>query len=210
MHKDKSAEPVPDFHFRTHSPEPLRKREHEEGVTDFSGLRIVGQLLHLYLLCERDEQLVVIDQHAAHERILYQQLRTAYEEKAIPRQSLMFPVPVEVTPEQSESLAKYRDDIEMLGISAEHFGEDTWVVKSVPAPVGNLEPAEILLEALEKLSSGSSRKAVPQEPRGFSLFVESALLVVGAVPPGCPPPGPEDRVPVASSTENAEEGAVVE
>jgi DNA mismatch repair protein MutL len=160
FHKEEASEPVAQFHVRSHVPELISANGYEKGVTDFSGLTIVGQLFHLYLLCERDGQLVVIDQHAAHERIIYQQLRSAYHEREIPRQNLLFPVSVEVTPEQAEILEKHGEDIETLGFTVVHFGEETWVVKSVPAIVKNVDPAELLFETLDKLRSGSSQKAV--------------------------------------------------
>lgn len=139
-------------------PSHLPQRHGEEDLTDFSGLTLLGQLFHLYLLCEQNEKLVVIDQHAAHERILYQQLRSAYGKRSIPRQSLMFPVTVEVGPEQAETLEKYGDAIAELGFALQHFGDETWVIKSVPALVASVDPAELLAETLEKLASGGGDK----------------------------------------------------
>jgi DNA mismatch repair protein MutL len=154
-----SAEPPAEFHVLPHAAGSTSDHVPEQGGTVFSGLTLVGQLFQLYLLCERDGQFVVIDQHAAHERILYQQLSSAYHERKIPRQSLLFPVTVEVAHEQAETLGEHEEDIRRLGFIVDHFGDETWVIKSVPALVKNSDPAELLLESLDILRSSGGRKA---------------------------------------------------
>lgn len=154
-----TGEPVPDEPVQTFFP-PRAAVDADEVPLDFSGLNLIGQLFNLYLLCERDGQLVVIDQHAAHERILYQQLRSGYEKKCIPRQSLMFPVTVEVDPDQGETLERHGDEMAALGFTLQHFGEETWVIKSVPATVGYLDPSELFFDSLAKLVAGGNRKKI--------------------------------------------------
>ncbi len=133
--------------------------------TEFSGLSLIGQFLQLYLLCERDGRLVVIDQHAAHERILYQQLRHGFEQSEIPSQSLMFPVTVELGPDQAEILNRENEAVAALGIQVEHFGESTWVIKAVPALVSQLPPQDVLTDILHGLrnrSAGEPSGVVPE------------------------------------------------
>ncbi|MCI5114751.1 MAG: DNA mismatch repair endonuclease MutL [Candidatus Electrothrix sp. AW1] len=122
---------------------------------EYSGLRLIGQLLQLYLLCEHNEQLVVIDQHAAHERILYQQLRTAYEEQAVAVQQLLFPVTVELEPHYADILEQEEEAVASLGLHVDFFGDTTWVIKGVPALVGKIAPQEVLLDILDGLAAGS-------------------------------------------------------
>ena len=121
-----------------------------------SGLTLIGQFLQLYLLCERDGQLVVIDQHAAHERILYQRLRRGYEQREIPGQSLMFPVTIELGPDHAETLEKEAEAVAALGIQVEYFGDTTWVIKAVPALVSQLSPQDVLTDILDGLRNRSS------------------------------------------------------
>ncbi len=131
----------------------------------YSGLRLIGQFLNLYLLCEHEEQLVVIDQHAAHERILYQQLRTAYEQQAVAVQNLLFPVTVELGPDHADILEQEAEAVAALGLTVEFFGDTTWVIKAVPALVDKVSPQEVLFDILNGLAarSGSSRsEAVPE------------------------------------------------
>jgi len=124
--------------------------------TGGSGLTLIGQFLQLYLLCERDGQLVVIDQHAAHERILYQRLCLAYEQREIPGQSLMFPVTVELGPDHAEAMEKEAEAVAALGVQVEYFGDTTWVIKAVPALVSQLSPQDVLIDILDGLRNRSS------------------------------------------------------
>ncbi len=121
----------------------------------YNGLRLIGQLRNLYLLCEHDEQLVVIDQHAAHERILYQQLRSAYEERAVAVQNLLFPVTVELGPDHADILEQEKEAVSSLGLEVAFFGDATWVIKGVPALVGKIAPQEVLFDILDGLAAGS-------------------------------------------------------
>uniref|UniRef100_UPI004055E8A7 DNA mismatch repair endonuclease MutL n=1 Tax=Candidatus Electronema sp. TaxID=2698783 RepID=UPI004055E8A7 len=121
------------------------------------GLRLIGQLAKLYLLCELDGQLVVIDQHAAHERIIYQQLRDNYQQRRPASQALLFPVTAELKPEQTDLLEKEREAVAALGVEAEFFGGNTWLIKTLPALAAHLPPQEVLADILDGLAA-----AVPE------------------------------------------------
>lgn len=123
----------------------------EAGGQALDGLQVIGQLFDLYLLCQRGDVLVLIDQHAAHERIIYQQLRRGFLNRAIPSQSLMFPVPVELGPEQSETIERAGDALQALGFVVEPFGDATWVIQALPAQLSHLDPAKMLHEVLDEL-----------------------------------------------------------
>lgn len=118
-----------------------------------SGLRLIGQFASLYMLCEQDDQLVVIDQHAAHERILYQQLRQNYEQRQLASQTLLFPVTVELRPEQADILEENSETVAWLGLEAEFFGGGTWIIKALPASVAHLPAQEVLTDILNGLAA---------------------------------------------------------
>ncbi|MCW5206895.1 DNA mismatch repair endonuclease MutL [Desulfobulbus sp. F5] len=152
-----SAEPQPQFReqppLTTAAIRPaLLLNEPKRG-----GLRLIGQLLNLYLLCEHEGQLVVIDQHAAHERIIYQQLRENYEQRQPASQALLFPVTVELKPEHADILEKKGEAVAALGLEAEFFGGSTWVIKSLPDLAAHLPPHEVLADILDGLAA-----AVPE------------------------------------------------
>lgn len=127
------------------------------------GLSLIGQLLKLYLLCEKDGRLLVIDQHAAHERILYGRLRQAYCKREVPGQNLLFPVTVELGPDHCDLMEHYGEEVASLGLQVDHFGDTTYVIKAVPALVSQLPPEDILIDSLDALKNWgtSGQGAVP-------------------------------------------------
>jgi len=147
-------------------PDDPEKQEEQEG--NLSGLSLIGQLLDLYLLCEKDGQLLVIDQHAAHERILYGKLRQAYLSSTVPAQNLLFPVTVELGPDHCELVDRQGEILSQLGLDVAHFGESTYVIKAVPALVSTLSPADILSETLDGLRGSNLR-----EDEGIPAAVDS-------------------------------------
>ena len=129
--------------------EPLcdTNRERQTSTTPlalFPGLRYVGQIFNSYLLCESDEGLVAIDQHAAHERLLFEKLKKQYQANQLASQSLLFPEVAECSPAQIRILEKFGADIAALGLDIHEFGGESYVVKAVPAILGHLSPREIL------------------------------------------------------------------
>ncbi len=147
------------------------------------GLTLIGQLFDLYLLCEKNGQLVVIDQHAAHERVIYEELRRNYLQRDIPRQSLMFPVSVEFSPSQSEAMDAREEIVAQLGFSVEHFGDDTWIVKAVPALISHVDTAELLHDTLEGLRSVAGGKPPDGIPPGIEALL-STMACKAAVKAG--------------------------
>ena len=115
-------------------------------------LQLIGQFANLYLLCELEDQLVVIDQHAAHERILYEQLKQHYEQQTA-SQALLFPVTVELGLEQAELLEQEGATVAALGLTAEFFGGSTWLIKALPAAVAHLPAEEVLADILAGLAA---------------------------------------------------------
>jgi DNA mismatch repair protein MutL len=119
----------------------------------FSSLRPVGQVLGLYLVCEGPEGLVLIDQHAAHERVTYERMRCQAARGAIHRQPLLFPEPIAVRPEVEEFIAARSADLERLGFEVEPVGPRRMVVRTVPAPLTGANSERLLRDLLEELET---------------------------------------------------------
>ena len=112
--------------------------------TERSGrLKYVGQFMGSYLLCETGDGIAVIDQHAAHERLLFETLKKQYRDMAMPSQALLFPEIIECTPEQIEMLQKHGPELAAIGLTIQEFGGQSYVIKAVPAILGHLGPREI-------------------------------------------------------------------
>jgi DNA mismatch repair protein MutL len=96
----------------------------------------------------------VIDQHALHERILYEQLREKVLGGALESQRLLVPEPVDLTATESAAALEHSELLARLGVEVQPFGGETVLVSSYPAMLANLSPAEVLRELVEKLLAG--------------------------------------------------------
>ena len=102
-------------------------------ASSLPALRVVGQLSASYIIAEGPDGLYLIDQHAAHERILFEQIKDQRSHRRIDVQTLLEPVPFEVTPRQEEVLKTRCENLAEFGFSVEPFGEGTFLVRTVPA-----------------------------------------------------------------------------
>ncbi len=96
----------------------------------------------------------VIDQHALHERILYEQLRAKVLGGAVETQRLLVPEPVDLSPAEAAAALENRELLAKLGVEIEPFGGDTVLVSAYPAMLANLPPAEVLRDLVERLIAG--------------------------------------------------------
>ena len=112
------------------------------------------QIHNRYLVVETDIGIEVIDQHALHERILYEQLREKVLGGALESQKLLVPEPVDLTATESAAALEHSDLLAQLGVEVQPFGGETVLVSSYPAMLANLSPAEVLRELVEKLLVG--------------------------------------------------------
>ena len=149
----------------------------------YASLTLIGQLFSLYLLCEKDGQFIVIDQHAAHERLLYGQLLQGYLAARIPQQTLMFPATVELTPAQAETFAQRVSEVTGLGLAVEPFGDATYVIKAVPALVSHVDPGGLLREILDGLRGPSRSDAVRSVPQAVDDLL-AAMACKAAIKAG--------------------------
>jgi DNA mismatch repair protein MutL len=114
----------------------------EIGKGFYSSLDVLGQLLGCYITCESTKGLVLIDQHAAHERIAFERMRSQIESGEIERQDLLVPQLVEFPSSESIVLEQMLARLDGLGFIVERFGANTYAIKSVPAllPPGDYRP----------------------------------------------------------------------
>ncbi len=115
----------------------------------FSSLRYLGQLDLTYLVCEADGELVLIDQHIAHERVELARLREGTDTHAVGTQRMLFPVTIEVPPELVVLATALAPLLARVGFEADAFGVTTLAVKSVPGGIRHGDPVQVLRELLE-------------------------------------------------------------
>ncbi len=115
------------------------------------------QIHDRYLISEDREGVVVVDQHALHERILFQRLKARVASESLESQKLLVPEPVALSPVEATAAIEARELLQKLGITIEPFGGDTILVSSYPALLANLGPAEIFRQMIDRLTSGDNR-----------------------------------------------------
>lgn len=118
----------------------------------FQSVRIIGQIRNAYILCEVEDGLVAVDQHALQERILFEKLKEDYRNQGVPRQSLLFPKMVQLPPEVGNVLRNHNEDILNLGLEIEPFGGDSYVIKAVPALMTHLEAEDVAIGILSRFT----------------------------------------------------------
>ena len=112
-------------------------------------LRVLGQLMSSYIVAEGPDGLYLIDQHAAHERIVFERVREQRSRGEIEVQGLLEPVPFEVTPRQEAILKSHQREMDESGFSLELFGDRTYLVRSVPQALSGGDWAGALRELLD-------------------------------------------------------------
>jgi DNA mismatch repair protein MutL len=117
--------------------------------TEVPLLRLLGQVGSTYLVAEGPDGLYLIDQHAAHERVLYEKLMSQFEEKNIPSQSLLTPAIVQLSPTQASLIHEQLPILAEFGFSVEPFGPDTYQVRALPVIFANADPASALMALVE-------------------------------------------------------------
>jgi DNA mismatch repair protein MutL len=132
---------------------------HQRGY--FGGLRYVGQHARTYLLCEAPGgALVVIDQHASHERLLFHRLREAFRSRSLPVQPFLVPQVVTVPPAAADALTAGAAELERVGLDVEPFGGGAFAVKGAPAALAGVDLAALLADLAGQLADVGRASAI--------------------------------------------------
>ena len=165
-------------------------------------LRLVGEVFKTYIITERSGELCLIDKHAAHERILFEQLAKDYG--SVPSQMLLVPVQVNLTAAEKQAILQNLAMLTDAGIEAEDFGGSTVVVRAVPADVPVDDVEDMIVELAAKLADGSRdalrektewvlhsiacRAAIKAGDRtnAAEMLALAQHIMDGTIPPFCP------------------------
>lgn len=113
--------------------------------------KVIGQLFDTYWIVEFNQKMLMIDQHAAHEKVLYERLLADYEKKETLSQGLLPPIILSLNPREEECIRSNMDVFNELGFEIEHFGGKEYVVRAVPANLYGLNEKDLLIELLDNL-----------------------------------------------------------
>ena len=130
----------------------------------YSSLRIIGQIRELYIVCASDNGMVLVDQHAAHERINYERLKRAYlENKELEVQELLVPEVLEFPPYESSLINKHLGEFESLGLRIEEFGNNSFLIRSVPALLKNVDSTILVKDVVSEIAGDGKEESLSEK-----------------------------------------------
>ena len=121
--------------------------------------QIIGVLNKLYVLMENADGLVLVDQHAAHERILFEELRRRMEEQGVPSQKLLITQTFELLPRDADWIEQNMSILQKMGIGIESFGPNTFKIDSLPGFLNVTDGAQFMRKVIDDLKSASDRSS---------------------------------------------------
>jgi DNA mismatch repair protein MutL len=151
------------------------------GSATMPPLRVVGQIRQMYIVAEGPDGLYLIDQHAAHERILYEKLAAEKAQAAIVRQQLLEPPVVELSPGQTALLEAELDALTEIGFELEPFGGSAYRLRAVPDMLGQAEPVQALVDILAEMADGATPLARETHEKIAIIVCKRASIKGGQV-----------------------------
>ena len=121
--------------------------------------KIIGQLFDTYWLVEYNDRLFIVDQHAAHEKVMYEKLKKQFEKKEFTSQAISPPIVITLSMREAEVLERFKEQFTKLGFEIEHFGGLEYSICGVPGNLYRLNTRDVLIEMLDELTDGISERA---------------------------------------------------
>ena len=121
--------------------------------------KIIGQLFDTYWLVEYNDRLFIVDQHAAHEKVMYEKLKKQFEKKEFTSQAISPPIVITLSMREAEILERFKEQFTKLGFEIEHFGGAEYSICGVPDNLYRLNTKDVLIEMLDELTDGISERA---------------------------------------------------
>lgn len=137
----------------------------------FPELEPLAQLDETYILCRSGKDLLIIDQHAAHERILYDRLLPKLRNREPISQLLLFPATFELGIKESLMLEEYIPELRNYGFDLDHFGGDTYTLRSVPEFIGDMDYRQLILDIIDNLSTIGKRLPTEEIQERMATFL---------------------------------------
>lgn len=154
-----------------------KKEEYINPFTEKS-FRIVGQVFATYIIVERENDMLIIDQHAAHERLKFEELKRELENKEVSAQDLLIPVNVNLTPVEYAVFSENEEFLKTIGFEADDFGGNSLVVRTVPSYVDYDDTEQLLTEILGKISQTKNRPI--SEKAEYALYTIACKAAIKA------------------------------
>ncbi len=154
-----TAEPVAASFSPTPQPAPTTQQTLPVAKAPGHGLKIIGQYDNLYIFCQSENgDLLVVDQHAAHERLLFEDLKRQFMQGHIASQTLLFPATVELSIAETECVEHHGAEIRQMGFTIREFGGNSFIISAVPAMAGQCNPGELFVDILARFGNADEKK----------------------------------------------------
>ena len=172
-----AAEPIVKYETKTEvKAEPAEEIQQEMNIPKETDVRVIGQVFETYILAEADGEMLIVDQHAAHERLNYEELKKKREDKSPESQMLMIPEMVSLSPSEMALWEENKEFFESIGFETEAMGEKDVMVRCVPTGTEDGNIQDILIEMLNILSDSKHDKRTFVEERAmYSVSCKSAI-----------------------------------
>jgi DNA mismatch repair protein MutL len=141
------------------APRPETTRQDRSRPAAQQQFQIIGVLNKLYVLMENADGLVLVDQHAAHERILFEELRRRMEEQGVPSQKLLISQTFELAPRDADWIEQNMSILQKMGIGIESFGPNTFKIDSLPGFLNVTDGAQFMRKVIDDLKSTTDRSS---------------------------------------------------
>jgi len=137
-------------------------------------LRILGQVMNTYIVAEGPSGVYILDQHAAHERVVFEDVVEKIRKDEAPKQILLEPVVIDLEGTQVEILNNNQDLFSSLGMDIEEFGQNTYLIRSIPSVLSQSDPKSAFIEAIDILASGTNFESW-EEKAAYSIACHAAI-----------------------------------
>ena len=157
------------------APDALSEKIDNQVTEKISSLKLVGKVHNLFYLAENELGLVIIDQHAAHERVLYEKFKRQLEQNAVKKQELLQPEMLELSPVESSLVEENIAVFNHLGFVLELFGENTFLLRSIPSVLGRQLKKEVFFDVLGGLQELQTRVEAEREDKIMRTACRAAV-----------------------------------
>ena len=153
-----TTEPIPAAFSPTTQPLSTTQQALPAAKVPGHGLKIIGQYDNLYIFCQSENgDLLVVDQHAAHERLLFEDLKRQFMQEHIASQTLLFPATVELSIAETECVEQHGNEIKQMGFTVREFGGNSFIISAVPAMAGQCNPGELFVDILARFGNADEK-----------------------------------------------------
>jgi DNA mismatch repair protein MutL len=146
----------------------------------FDSVRVTGQMLGMYIIAEKDGEIAVFDQHAAHERILYEELLASLKQHTGASQKMIFPVTMHLGLQEGPIMERSIDYFQQLGFGINSLGGGSYAIDAVPSCMTDIDPAAVVKDTLHELMEGHAAKAFESRLQELAAILACKTYAVKA------------------------------